>query len=253
MRRTRRDPQRLSRHCTTPLPHRFNIRLHSLPTDARPPVRNRSVFIIVPIPSFPLPHARHPSTNSRLPPSNPRLPPSNPRLHPSNPRLPPSNPRLHPSNPRHSREGGNPPRCVRRAFIAIPAQTHRPYRFAFDRTEPTYYPRTMTTPSKPHPKEIPPCVKHTNLQPSRPQSLCMTTLPKRRPIPRSTGIDTMRQSLTNRNENSCPRVTRERAAAPTTPVIPAKAGISSLCTDCAQAAADSTYRSKLPSPNLSCR
>ena len=41
---------------------------------------------------------------------------------------------------------------VRRASIAMPAQTHRTARFAFDKTEPAYYPRTMTTPSKPRPR-----------------------------------------------------------------------------------------------------
>ena len=67
-------------------------------------------------------------------------------------------------------------------------------------------------------------------------------------LPPSIEIDTMRQSPTNHNENSCPRVTRERATTPThvipaptkvipapTNVIPAKAGIFSLGMDCAQA------------------
>ena len=82
------------------------------------------------------------------------------------------------------------------------------------------------------------------------------------PLPPSIEIDTMRQSSTNHNENSCPRVTRARATTPThvipaptnvipaptnvipapTNVIPAKAGILSLGMDCAQLAADSTYR-----------
>ena len=67
-------------------------------------------------------------------------------------------------------------------------------------------------------------------------------------LPPSIEIDTMRQSPTNHNENSCPRVTRARATTPThvipaptkvipapTNIIPAKAGILSLGMDCAQA------------------
>ncbi len=42
---------------------------------------------------------------------------------------------------------------------------------AFDKTEPTYYHRTMTTPRNHKPKEIPPCANHTNPQPpSRPSA-----------------------------------------------------------------------------------
>ena len=69
---------------------------------------------------------------------------------------------------------------VRPAPIPIPAQTHRTDRTVFDKTEPAYYSEPMTTPSKPQPKEIPPCAKHTNPQPHRPPALRMTTLPDRR-------------------------------------------------------------------------
>ena len=60
-----------------------------------------------------------------------------------------------------------------------------------------------TTPSKPQPKEMPPCAKHINSQLPRPPALRTTALPKRRPLPLSTEFDTMRQSPTNHNKNSC--------------------------------------------------
>ena len=58
--------------------------------------------------------------------------------------------------PRHSREGGNPPRQTKphphnpQSSIINPQS---PPRIAFDKTELTYYPRPMVTPTKPHPKE----------------------------------------------------------------------------------------------------
>ena len=60
-----------------------------------------------------------------------------------------------------------------------------------------------TTPSKPQPKEMPSCAKHINPQLPRPPALRTTALPKRRPLPPSTEFDTMRQSPTNHNKNSC--------------------------------------------------
>ena len=84
------------------------------------------------------------------------------------------------TNSRHSREGGNPPRCVHHAPIAMPAQTHRTERIAFDKTELTYYPRTMTTLSKPYPEETAPCAKHTSSQPPTSFPHQLTSFPRRR-------------------------------------------------------------------------
>ena len=86
-------------------------------------------------------------------------------------------------------------------------------------------------------------------------------------LPPSTEIDTIRQSSTKHNENSCPPArTRQRHSVGFLPVwiaggssqriglyvipipthvIPAKAGISR----CARVAAEQTHRSKLPSPS----
>ena len=104
----------------------------------------------------------------------------------------------------------------------------------------------MTTPSKPQPEE-------TSCNPQFPIINPQSAMH----LPPSIEIDTMRQSPTNHNENSCPRVTRVRTTTPThvipapTNVIPAKAGILSLGMDCAQVAGDSTYRLEVAGPEPS--
>ena len=99
------------------------------------------------------PHIVNPAGNRHSPPSR------HSRTHSCHSRTHSHHSHTHPrhshTHPRHSREGGNPPRCVHHAPTAMLTQTHRTERIAFDKTEPTYYPRAMTTLSKPQSKETP--------------------------------------------------------------------------------------------------
>ena len=120
------------------------------------------------------------------------------------------------------REGGNPP-CVRPAPIAMSAQTHRTNQFAFDRTEPTYYPRTMATPSKPQSKETSCNLQSTIYNPqSLPPAVCRN-----------------RHNATESDEPQR-KLVRTRAGQPAFRFL-------FLGMDCSQVAADSTYRSELQS------
>ena len=87
---------------------------------------------------------------------------------------------------RHSRESGNPSTPTSTSFPHPPPPfppppTSFPRRREsipgpeFDKTEPAYYPEPNKTPSKPQPKEKPPCTKHTNPQPHPSLALHMTT------------------------------------------------------------------------------
>ena len=93
---------------------------------------------------------------------------------------------------------------VRRAPIAIPAQTYRTNRTVFDRTELAYYSRPMTTITKPYPKETAPCAKHPDSQPrhSTPQTVTRRSTPNRivlqdrMPNSRSAEFDRIRHNAT---------------------------------------------------------
>ena len=103
---------------------------------------------------------------------------------------------------------------VRRVSIAMPAQTHRTARFAFDKTELTYYSRTMTTPSKPRPEEIAPCAKHPNCRPrhSAPRIVIYHSTPNRR-APRGDTKLAVSKILQNATESDEPlrKLVRARA------------------------------------------
>ena len=132
---------------------------------------------------------------------------------------------------------------VAEVSIAIPAQIHRTIQIAFDKTEPAYYSRTMTTPQnhttrrQPHARNMQPADRVTpRLQPSP-----VILLPNRRarqetmPNSRSAKFDRMQH-----NPTECHTMQRKLVHARTR--ARQRRSVSSLGMDCAQVAADSWSR-----------
>ena len=110
-------------------------------------------------------HRRTPTSFPHTLTSFPHTPTSFPHILPSFPHILTSFPHILTSFPHILTSFPLPPTSFPRRRESPPPC------IAFDKTELTYYHRTMTTPRNHKPKEIPPCANHTNPQPpSRPSA-----------------------------------------------------------------------------------
>ena len=137
------------------------------------------------------------------------------------------------------------PLHIRPTPIVIPAATHRTIKIAFDKTEPAYYSGTMITTRNHNPRRQP----HAR---NTPTSNHLHRRPSARPHSRSDGpppaVDGNRHNPTESDE---PQRKLVRARARGVPSRHSREGGNPFSRhgNCPQVAADSPYRSELPSPN----